>query len=71
MEVRSQLSASVALSPRQEQLDKGLGELWSRSGCCGKQKDLLPVSGIEPQFFGSPEHGLVTMPTELPRLPTV
>ena len=30
-----------------------------------KRKDLLPLSVIEPQFFGSPSSALFTIPTEL------
>jgi hypothetical protein len=34
-------------------LDKRLGGLRSRSRCCGKEKNCLPLQGIEPQPYST------------------
>jgi hypothetical protein len=48
-------------------LNRGLGGLQSRSGCCEEVKNLLPLPGTEPRFLRCPALILVTVPTELSR----
>ena len=37
-----------------------LGRCQSQSGCCGKQKNLLPWPGIKTRFLGGPAYSLVS-----------
>jgi hypothetical protein len=37
-------------------LDRRLGEPQGLSGCYGEGKNILPMSGIEPQFLSRPAH---------------
>jgi hypothetical protein len=55
----------------QYSLHRRLGGPQSRSGCHGEEKNLLPLPGIEPQFLCRPAHSVVTIPTELSRLPNL
>jgi hypothetical protein len=41
----------------------------SRVRCCGEEKNLFPLMELIPLFLGSPVHSLVTILTELIRLP--
>jgi hypothetical protein len=43
-------------SPCTHPLDRSLGRPQGRSGCCGDEKNLLPLPGIEFIFFGHPAH---------------
>jgi hypothetical protein len=36
--------------------------------CCGEEKKLLPLPGIDPWFIGSPAHSLVYVKTSFPSL---
>jgi hypothetical protein len=67
MEMSGQLHVPVALptgtDPRYP-LDKRLGEHQSWSGRCGKDKNLLPLPGIEP--WPSSQQS-VTIPNEITR----
>jgi hypothetical protein len=58
----------LPLYPREKSsrypLHRRLGGPESRSGCYGEEKNLLPPTGIEPQFPDRPAGSLVTVPTE-------
>jgi hypothetical protein len=36
----------------QYRLNRRLGELQSQCGCCGEEKNILPLLGIKPQLAG-------------------
>jgi hypothetical protein len=40
-------------------------------GRCDEEKNLFPLPGIEPRFFGRPARSLVTIVTELSHLPVL
>jgi hypothetical protein len=46
-------------------MDRRLGGFQSRSGHCGIEKSLLPMTRTEPKFFGCPAHTPVTIITEI------
>jgi hypothetical protein len=62
MEVGGQLQAAPGLPPPSPErgkskrcpLDGRLGEAQSRSGRCGAEKNLFPLSGIELRLLGRP-----------------
>jgi hypothetical protein len=47
-----------------------MGGPQSLSRCTGEKNDVLPPLGIEPRFLSCPARGLVTIVTELSRLPS-
>jgi hypothetical protein len=56
MEVSGQLLAPAALPPGKEPLDRRLGELQSRSGRGGEEKNSQLPPAIEPQNPDHPAH---------------
>jgi hypothetical protein len=48
-----------------------LGRFQSHSGRYMKEKNLLPLPGIKPQFLGLPSHNLVATLTEISLLPNL
>jgi hypothetical protein len=60
MGVSGQLHVPLAL-----RLNRSLGESQSRSGQCGGEKNLLPLSGIETRFLGLPIRSQVATLTRL------
>jgi hypothetical protein len=72
MEVSGQFHVPAALHPKKQPrypLYKMLGESQGRSAPYGEQKILMPLPRIKPQLLGRPAFGLVTILTELFRLP--
>jgi hypothetical protein len=70
-EVNGEIKSPVPLlqikGPR-EPIDRRLGGLQIRSGCCGEERSLLLLPGIEDYFVGSTPRSLVAVATELSRL---
>lgn len=73
MNVSGQFYASAVLTPQKEppaimeQEDGSASK--SRVGCCGEEKYFFPLMGLKPLFFGSPVRSIVTILSELIRLP--
>jgi hypothetical protein len=55
-------------SPRYS-FDRRLGGLKSQSGCWREEKNLLPIPGTEPRLLGLSARSLVSITTELSRIP--
>jgi len=68
VEAGGQLHASAALDQGKYFLylsSRKLGGLQNRSGSFGKDKNPLPLPGIEPRFLGCPAHSVVTTEKKL------
>lgn len=67
MEMSGQFHSPVALplakEPFKYPLDRRVGVPQNQPACGGKEKNLLPLLGIKPQFSGSPAGRLVPILT--------